>query len=643
MRRDDARELAVLGTCLAGALSAGATGDSAATSAGAAALLTLAVALFRTRLAPWINAIDLRWAAPVVALSAAAAGFVQDGVWSAIQLALLAILVVTRAAPPRAVADRAALLAGTLLVVLGASTTDSPLLGLAVALLAVCSPLAALLANLPYGTQRRVAVRHLAMVSGIVLIASVGLFLLFPRLGGGLGPPSPDPASATTGFSSTVRLGDIDQLRDDPTIVLILRADPTTPAPTHVRGRTFDTFDGQTWSATIPPESVRGTGTPVTRWEVTATADAGSVAFAPGLLTAVAPGFVASPGAWRLGGPPRAYRTTLSVVDVEAAQDEEPVASWTAVPPGVPVKALADLAAGTTAGERATSVVSALSNFAYTRVPQEAGVEAPVDAFLQRQSGHCEHFATTAALALRTRGVPARVVTGYAGPEPITPGAWFFRRSHAHAWVEYRDESGRWWTLDPTPGGPPAAGLPQPLNLGESLVLAWREGVLGYDQQTQGAWVARAGRWAQRRLTGIEPGEGTPWVGVWVVAGAGVLLAFLARRLVKSLAQRLAGEASPLPEGRVARAHALARRAVQRAGIQVPSSLPPVDAAKWISDRAPETGLALEQLAWLHYRVRYGGEGDASVAADARRLAREVDRAIRRETAHRADAMDQHG
>jgi transglutaminase-like putative cysteine protease len=83
---------------------------------------------------------------------------------------------------------------------------------------------------------------------------------------------------------------------------------------------------------------------------------------------------------------------------------------------------------------------------------QERGGPRPLEDFLLRsRAGHCEHFATAAALLLRAGGVPARYAAGYAVSEYSRwEKAFVARARHAHAWTEvYLD--GRWRDLDATP------------------------------------------------------------------------------------------------------------------------------------------------------------------------------------------------
>lgn len=74
------------------------------------------------------------------------------------------------------------------------------------------------------------------------------------------------------------------------------------------------------------------------------------------------------------------------------------------------------------------------------------------DYFLfEEKQGYCEHFATAMGVMLRSLGIPARLVTGYAPGElnPFT-GYYEVKVSNAHAWVEVFIEKYGWVPFDPT-------------------------------------------------------------------------------------------------------------------------------------------------------------------------------------------------
>jgi transglutaminase-like putative cysteine protease len=79
------------------------------------------------------------------------------------------------------------------------------------------------------------------------------------------------------------------------------------------------------------------------------------------------------------------------------------------------------------------------------------GTEA-VAAFLEAKRGYCTHFATTAALMLRSEGIPARLATGFLAHEWSEElGRFLVRERNAHAWVEVHFDELGWLTVDPTP------------------------------------------------------------------------------------------------------------------------------------------------------------------------------------------------
>ncbi|MDQ8187018.1 transglutaminase domain-containing protein [Pelagicoccus sp. SDUM812002] len=74
--------------------------------------------------------------------------------------------------------------------------------------------------------------------------------------------------------------------------------------------------------------------------------------------------------------------------------------------------------------------------------------------WLENESpGLCSNYAAAFTLLARSRGIPARVVGGFASNEfDNKEGRFIMRQRNAHAWVEYMDESNNWVRFDPTPG-----------------------------------------------------------------------------------------------------------------------------------------------------------------------------------------------
>ena len=101
-------------------------------------------------------------------------------------------------------------------------------------------------------------------------------------------------------------------------------------------------------------------------------------------------------------------------------------------------------------------------------------VKDPIANFLfERKQGHCEYFASSMAVMLRTLGIPSRVVNGFRSDEfnDIT-GNYVVRAKDAHSWVEAYFPGYGWQTFDPTPAG--NAGLRRAGDDSRSTSTPWR-------------------------------------------------------------------------------------------------------------------------------------------------------------------------
>jgi len=113
----------------------------------------------------------------------------------------------------------------------------------------------------------------------------------------------------------------------------------------------------------------------------------------------------------------------------------------------------------------------------------------PVGQFLEkRPAAHCELFASSMALMLRTRGIPSRYVTGFLVNERNALGGYYVGRvKDAHAWVEAWFPDRGWTTFDPTPPSAlPAEGL-------SSLEQTWD--LLGRRWTQLKGWMSVYGGW----------------------------------------------------------------------------------------------------------------------------------------------------
>jgi hypothetical protein len=179
------------------------------------------------------------------------------------------------------------------------------------------------------------------------------------------------------------------------------------------------------------------------------------------------------------------FATNLTIAQMEQAGTDYPLdirAAYLQLPDSLPerVRTLAKQAAGSgSTYARAMRLQDYLrENFKYdlyVKIPAP-GVDV-VDNFLfNSQTGFCSHFASAMTVMLRTVGIPARVVSGYAmGTYSDQQGLYLVAGSDSHAWVEVYFPGYGWVEFEPTPIFPtfvysstPGAGSANPANQSES-------------------------------------------------------------------------------------------------------------------------------------------------------------------------------
>ena len=94
-------------------------------------------------------------------------------------------------------------------------------------------------------------------------------------------------------------------------------------------------------------------------------------------------------------------------------------------------------------------------NFTYGyEYPFESTQTALEEFLTKKPPAHCEFFAASAALMLRSQGVPTRYINGFVLQEKSLTGKYYVvRLKHAHAWLEAYIPGKGWVTYDPTPPG----------------------------------------------------------------------------------------------------------------------------------------------------------------------------------------------
>ncbi len=249
--------------------------------------------------------------------------------------------------------------------------------------------------------------------------------------------------------------------------------------------------------------------------------------------------------------------------------------------------------------------------FVYTLDPPPAAGDPIVDFLTRSRAGHCEFFASAAAMMLASRGIPARLVTGsYGGERGLLSRSIVVRARNLHAWVEANLDGTGFVVLDPTP----PSGIPE----AESRVSLWsRLGglarefeffydrrILGYDSLDQ-AQVFEAARQtlshAADRVSSwreLLRGQGAA-VGTTV---AGVVLAALAAAV---LAGRRFRRRS-LPPGK--RAYLALRRLLARRIGTLSPALPPAEIARLCAAAIPAAEKDARAIVDVYCRSEFGGE-----------------------------------
>ena len=249
-----------------------------------------------------------------------------------------------------------------------------------------------------------------------------------------------------------------------------------------------------------------------------------------------------------------------------------------------------------------------LKDFIYTLDPPPARGD-PIASFLLRsRAGHCEYFASAAAMMLAARGVPARLVTGsFGGEEGLFSRSLIVRAQNLHAWVEADLGGGGFEILDPTPpsGVPPAirtfALFARLASLGREIEFFYDRHVLGFDSLDQVGAVEAAreslgaaassltsfGRSARELLTPSN--------------AAGFLAVGLAAWLLARLLLRRRGGKTPETRAYLALRDLLARRG------PVSDATPPAEIARRLAEQAPEGREDADAVVSLYTASAFGG------------------------------------
>jgi protein-glutamine gamma-glutamyltransferase len=390
-----------------------------------------------------------------------------------------------------------------------------------------------------------------------ILTLAAPLFLAMPRVSRGFSRNGMLRGEALSGFSESVRLGEVAQVKLNPQVVMRVRVKFLRGPEKRTlrwRGVTLDNYDGQTWNYTgqkpdLLKRSIEGFHLGEAEWGYGDTEQrffleplSIETVFAapqPRLITGL-PELSRDQGDGLWTMPHDYYKldyTALSdteeVSDLKLAEENS-----RAYPSEIQKRYLQlpddhdrridELAAEVT--RRATTnieIARKIENYlrtayGYTLDLRRVEDGDPVADFLfNTREGHCEYFASAMVLMLRSRRVPARLVNGFQmGEYNEAADVYTVRQSDAHSWVEAyfprQGHNGVWVAFDPTPaaglsvyGGGLSAWL---RHHREAMEMFWLEHVVGFDANKQFSIVGAAQRWVSSIFSSYKWDMSSYWI-----------------------------------------------------------------------------------------------------------------------------------
>lgn len=483
------------------------------------------------------------------------------------------------------------------------------------------------------------AFRQRLRIGGLLLLQAIPLslilFVLFPRVQGPLWG-LPQDAYASSGLSDTMSPGSMSKLSLNDAVAFRVTFDEKAPARDRMywRGPVLWDFDGTTWrrgrNATTRKGELLDAATRL-GYTVTLEPHNKRWLFALDMPDKVSINHRLSPDFQLLSN--KDVNTRLryhadSYLSYRANADEVPRQLQRAltIPRGLNPQAQ-QLARGWRQQhprDDGAVVREVLRHFnqggyEYTLEPPLLGMNG-IDEFLfQTRQGFCEHYAGAFVFLLRAAGVPARVVTGYQGGEYNTLGDYYIlRQADAHAWAEVWLGERGWVRYDPTAAIAPAriesglsAAVSNPATLPfmarnpppwlrdlrlnwDALANQWNQWVLGYNTETQFAFLTRLGMedisWQKMALNMLA--------GIFTLVGIFTLL--MLRRLVVR-------QTDPVQAVWLK----LCRR-LEKAGLPRMPYEGPQDYAARVAVARPELAAMMDDLATRYVALRYTPQADSA-------------------------------
>jgi protein-glutamine gamma-glutamyltransferase len=359
------------------------------------------------------------------------------------------------------------------------------------------------------------------LLVGAIVLGTIALFFVIPRKSStGYLEQFAARSELSTGFSEEVQLGEIGQIQQSSAVVMHVKFDQDSRVPHDLRWRgiALTNFDGRRWTGLrengLPLDKTSGMFPAMMHPRRLSARNRQQVRYRVSLEPFGARVFFVLPEALAINGQYQMVRidstgtifnfdssraitdyTVLSQLappmpsELNSAQDPGVSDAYLQLPPyldaRVPALAERITAKENTAYEKASAIERYLaSTYGYTLQLPAAPPRDPIANFLfDRKQGHCEYFASSMAIMLRTVGIASRIVNGFRGGEynDVT-GSYIVRAKDAHSWVEAYLPGYGWHTFDPTPSSPTLPGAWNRMYLYmDAMREFWHEWIVNYD------------------------------------------------------------------------------------------------------------------------------------------------------------------
>ena len=422
-----------------------------------------------------------------------------------------------------------------------------------------CAPAAA--RSLPCSGSPASLARTTAVMVAAILAAAVILFFAMPRISGGYLSRYAQSDTISTGFSESVNLGEIGRIQQSSEVVAHIHIDGDTTGDRQIRlrGAVLTIFDGKRWTnphqrrrlprpelwPCLPALRPRHSARPPRRASPgprTAARSSplprphGAAQHQRHLHHSRRPGSVRSLSRDRrrrrpdLPQPrPRAHRHPLRrrlrrlrfrhppPSSASATLCRLPFPTATSSFPSTSIRAsrsspIRSPAPRPSPYRRALAIERYLTtHYGYTlQLPSQPPADPLADFLFHRRRGHCEYFASSMAVLLRTVGIPSRIITGFRGAQfNQLNSTYIVRASDAHSWVEAYIPGAGWTAFDPTPAGnAPVANLWSRSQLYlDAAREFWREWIVNYDAAHQQALSVAGVRQTRHGITTSAAGR----------------------------------------------------------------------------------------------------------------------------------------